>query len=121
MDSNETIFNKVLGAIISLAISKDYCGYLSAVYDERDEKYMRNKFSDVEKSQDKLIKAIGVNMDTARPEVKEMIEFNSNLIFDSLSLSVNNQNRVYSLIKKLAKEEKQQLNNKFTNNIIETV
>jgi len=107
MDSQETVFNKVLGAIISLAISKDYCGYLSAIYDERGEKYMRNKFSDVEKAQDKLIKAIGVNMDTARPEVKEMIEFNSDFIFYGLNLSIKNQDRVFKLMKKLAKEEKE--------------
>ena len=107
MDSKEQIFHTVIGCVISLAISKDYCGYLSAVYDEKGDKYVRNKFSDVEKAQDKLIKAIGVNMDTARPEVQEMIEFNSNFIFYGMNLSVKNQDRVYKLMKKLAKEEKE--------------
>ena len=114
MKTKKDIFNTVLGAIVALAISKDYCGYLSAVYDEKGDKYVRNKFSDVEKAQDKLIKAIGVNMDTARPEVQEMIEFNSNFIFYGMNLSVKNQGRVYKLMKKLAKEEKEQLNSQTT-------
>ena len=106
MDDPQVIFNKVVGAIVAISIAKEYCGYMSVVYAERKDNYMVNKFAEVEKGHDKLMKAMSIKTDAMIPEIKEIIEFNMSLIFDIVALDPTAQKRIYNLVQKIQKEEK---------------
>lgn len=105
---SELSFNIHIGTIVSGEIIKDYLTLLELEYSpkELNDKYMVNLCKDIQKKISTVLKNVSRELVNERTEdaVKEVIEWNFNLIYDSLALPMKDQQRVYSLIKKIKKE-----------------
>lgn len=105
---SELSFNIHIGTIVSGEIIKDYLTLLELEYspNELNDKYMVNLCKDMQKKLSTILKNVSRELVNERTEdaVKEVIEWNFNLIYDTLALPMKNQQRVNSLIKKIKKE-----------------
>ena len=110
LQKEEIQFNLKLGALISGEIFKDYVTLLSLEYGGQnglDDKYITNLCNDLNKRSVTLIKNLGrdiINNGT-KEAIQEEIQRNFDVIYDTLALSFENQNRVKQLVNKLKKEE----------------
>jgi len=105
MEIDEELFNRVVGALICLSITEQYTGYLAEVYKERKSNYMVNKITAVEKSCSALMKTLNFHLDTTIPEVKALVEFKMDLIYESTTLSYEDQHKVLNFVNELKKGE----------------
>ena len=104
----ELSFNLHIGTIESGEIIKDYLTLLQLEYSpkEMDDKYIVNLCKDIQKKLSTLLKNVSRELVTDRTEsaVKEVIEHNFGLVYDTLALDMKGQNRIKQLINKIKKE-----------------
>jgi len=101
------LFHKKIGLLVAASFCAEYSGYMEAVYDEKGKNYLRNKCSRLHEQSTKMVELLGHDLKMIDPKIREVVEFNLNLVYDTLDLEDKNQQRVYSLVKKLRKEEKE--------------
>lgn len=105
----ELSFNLHIGTIVSGEIIKDYLTLLQLEYSpkELNDKYMVNICKELQKKLSTVLKNVSRELVNERTEVavKEVIEHNFNLIYDTLALDMKGQNRIKQLIHKIKKEQ----------------
>lgn len=109
-DKEAYLFDKCMGMMVTLELSSNYSGYMSQIYDELGKNGMRNKCDDFTQRCEKMKTLIKVDIKNFEKVINKLYEFNMDLISDTLHLNDTNQQRVYSLVQKLKKEEKRNVN-----------
>lgn len=110
MNKEEIQFNMKLGALVSGEILKDYTTLLGLEYGEKKDpnsKYLTNLCDKLNKTTTTLLKNLGRDVvnSGSEPVIQSEIQRNFNVIYDTLSLNFENQNRVQQLVNKLKREE----------------
>lgn len=106
MKTEETVFNKTLGLIISNMISVGYNGFMEMTFREANSNYLANKCREAAKAEQILLDKLKISDKVVKGMIEERVNFYSNIIFDLLELDEVNQKRVSGLVNKLKEEER---------------
>lgn len=105
MKQDEELFHKILGGYIGNALASQYNGYLSVIFRDNGDNYLRNKCDKAAKAEEEVLSKMKFKLKSLQDEADRIVEFNSNLIFSITALPEEKQRRVYKLVQKLEQEE----------------
>lgn len=99
------IFQKVMGCIIANMLSAEYNEWMADYFtNDNKSNYLKNKCTEAYKAEQKVIDKLKIIDADVKREIEEIKDKYSDLIFDIMALEEKDQNRIFSLLKKIKKE-----------------
>jgi len=97
----ELVFHKTVGCIVANKLSVEYNGYMSLIYKDAGMNYLSNKCAAAEKASSDFIKRAKFKIESMEEKANDIVEFNADLIFETVALDPEHQQRVLRLVRKL--------------------